>query len=137
MEIHWRWQIELILAGGLLVAYFSLKPSYEIKHYKLGFYPYTYLTQMIYRTLSDRQLIYIYGWHDQESYPQKNFVVQHEFSGFDEYSIVNAVCDSNRNIILCFEEGNFVTPVPTNKIKVRRVYSNDLANQSGMIIKAY
>lgn len=126
-----------MLLGGLLVAYFTLRPSYEIRHYNLGFYPYTVLTQMIYTTIDDRQLIYIYGRHDQKSYPEKDFVVQHHFSGFDASSMVNAVCDSNRNVVLCFAEGYYETPIATKKIKVRRVYSSELEQQSGMVIRAY
>ena len=119
-----------------MTTYFILRPSYEVKHYKLGFYPYTYLTQMIYTTIGDRQLIYIYGKHEEESYPVTDFVVQHNFSGFDTYSMVNVVCDSNRNIVLCFEEGAFVTPTPSEKIKVRRVFIEELNYQPGMIIRA-
>jgi hypothetical protein len=137
MRIQWKWQLTIIVLGGLLSAYFSFRPTYEIKHYNLGFYPYTAITQMIYTTMTDRQLIYIYGKQDQESYPERDFVVQHHFSGFDEYSIVNAVCDSNRNVVLCFAEGYFEIPVPTQKIRTRRVYSNELELQPGMIIKAY
>lgn len=140
MRLSRRWQMGLIVAGGLVMGYFMLKPSYEIKQYKLGFYPYVYLTQMIYWSLGDRQLIYIYGKHEEQSYPDKDYIVQHGFTGFDASSRVIAVCDSNQRITINFHDGLFEAPVQSKNIKAHKIDITEWVrldtNQIGLEIEA-
>ena len=111
------------------------KPTYEIKYYKLGFYPFTYLTEMKYNSLKGEQLLYIYGKYENESYPEKDFVVYKRF--WDGASAINAVCDSIHNITLFIGDGNFEQPVPSTKMSIRHADSySEYREQPGMIIKA-
>lgn len=141
MRLSQRGQIGLVLVWTLLTGYFIFKPSYKIKYYKLGFYPYTYLTEMIYWRLGDRELIYIYGKHERKAYPDKDYITRHDFAGFDEASSIIAVCDSNRRIAINFYDGLFDTPVQSKSIKARKVDIEEWVrldtNQIGLRLEAY
>lgn len=140
MKERWKWHISLILLAEFIIILWAFWPTYEIKTYKLGFYPYTYITQMIYQSIGKRQLIYIYGKHLEETYPQKDFVVQHDFAGFDSYSVIIADLDSNQHIVLNVYESGFKTPVPSSKINVHLTDSEEWEtlskNQIGLRITA-
>ncbi len=56
----------------LALGYYVFKPTYEIKLFKLTGDSDVYLTQMIYWSWFDRQLVYIYGKHTEESYPERD-----------------------------------------------------------------
>lgn len=136
----WKSIVALIVIGTYSA--WALRPTYEIKVYKLGFYPYVYLTQMIYWRPINRQLLYIYGKHEEESYPEKDYVVMDHFSGFDASSNIIASCDSNQNIVINYINQVFEAPAISKKIRPRRMtdYSEWVrldTNQVGLRIKAY
>lgn len=108
----------LIVGSGLAFFYLSFWPTYEIKVFKLGFYPYTSVTQMIYSGFFDRELLYIYGNHQTETYPDKDYIVLDDFSGFDSISEIIADCDSNRNAIIYSTAGPAVYKNPTGSKKI-------------------
>lgn len=95
---------------------------------------------MIYWSLGDRQLLYIYGKHDDKSYPDKDYVTRHNFSGFDAASDIIVVCDSNQHITINFYEGLFETPVVSKVISTQGVERDEWVrldtNQIGLRIKA-
>lgn len=128
--------------GALVALYFTFRPTYEIKVFKLGFYPNTPVTQMIYSGFFDRKLIYIYGEHLTEDYPQKDYLVQNNFAGFDSYDEVIADCDSTKNIVIYSISGEYAFKNPTNshKIYVRQVdnrtYIDLREKQIGRVLKA-
>lgn len=136
------WKFAIISICGLLVVYYIFRPTYEIRVYKLGFYPYTYLTQMIYSGFISRELLYIYGNYQNETYPDTDYIVFNDFSGFDSISNIIADCDSNQNIIIYSISGPTVYKNPTGSKKIisrqveNRQYIKMRENQIGRHIVA-
>ncbi len=128
--------------GDLMILYLMFRPTYEIKVFKLGFYPYTPLTQMIYSGFFDRELIYIYGEHLTGDYPEKDYIILNDFSRFDSVSEVIADSDSSHNVIIYSIAGPEAYKNPTSSKKIisrqvdNRTYTKMLENQIGRCIIA-
>lgn len=129
MGIDKKWGIGFAIVIMLVVGYYVFKPTYEIKFFKLGFYPHVYLTRIVYSSFFGRQLLYIYGKYEHESYPNKDYILLKDFSGFDSMSEVIADSDTNNIITIYSTAGPAIYRNPTNSGKIISMQVENVAYQ--------